>query len=394
MVEDGDVFFVPGRVELVGKHTDYCGGRSLVCTLDRGISMRVAHAEGRVTLRDGVSGEIAAFDPDADLRPIPGHWSNYPMTVVRRIRRDFPGVKLGMDARFRSNLPKAAGLSSSSALVVATFQGLLRTSDLARDPAYRRHLASAEEVAAYLGAVESGKAFGPFAADGGVGTSGGSQDHAAILLSRTNQVLRLSFSPLTVEGHIPFPSKWRLLVGQSGVVAEKTGGAMGRYNRLSARAATLLAIWNARTDRNDPTLATAMESEASAADRLRRWAGDGPDGTALVQRLDHFILESGELVPAAAEAILRADGHAMGAIAARSQAAAERLLGNQVDETMALVSAARDAGALAASAFGAGFGGSAWAIAPVDEADGIALRWMEEYRRRVAPTVAARARAW
>jgi galactokinase len=63
----------------------------------------------------------------------------------------------------------------------------------------------------------------------------------------------------------------------------------------------------------------------------------------------------------------------------RSQELAERCLGNQIPETVALQRSARSLGAAASSAFGGGFGGSVWAIARSEEADAFRKRWGESY---------------
>ncbi len=64
----------------------------------------------------------------------------------------------------------------------------------------------------------------------------------------------------------------------------------------------------------------------------------------------------------------------------RSQQAAEKLLGNQVPETIFLAASARRLGAAAASAFGAGFGGSVWALVETAGADGFLAAWADQYR--------------
>jgi len=66
----------------------------------------------------------------------------------------------------------------------------------------------------------------------------------------------------------------------------------------------------------------------------------------------------------------------------RSQEAAETLLGNQVPETIHLAASARAAGAAAASAFGAGFGGSVWALVELARGGQFLAAWAEDYRRR------------
>jgi len=72
----------------------------------------------------------------------------------------------------------------------------------------------------------------------------------------------------------------------------------------------------------------------------------------------------------------------IGVLIDRSQDGAERLLCNQVPETIALARLARDLGAVAASAFGAGFGGSVWAMVKTDRAKDFASEWAVRYRSR------------
>src|SRR5207245_3711462 len=79
-------------------------------------------------------------------------------------------------------------------------------------------------------------------------------------------------------------------------------------------------------------------------------------------RLEQFLAESWEIIPAAAEALAQGDTTALGPLVDRSQALAAQGLGNQIPETIALARRARELGAAAASAFGAGFGGSGWAL--------------------------------
>ena len=86
-------------------------------------------------------------------------------------------------------------------------------------------------------------------------------------------------------------------------------------------------------------------------------------------------------LPLAAQAFGRADATAVGALARASQDAAGELLGNQIPETQALARLARECGAFAASSFGAGFGGSVWALAPAEDAETFGARWVAAYRK-------------
>lgn len=379
---------VPGRIEFLGKHTDYAGGRSLVGAVERAIHLVAApRADARLRVVDAAAGETAELELRPDLEARPGHWTNYVTTVARRLARNFPGSPAlrGADLAFASDLPPAAGISSSSALIIALFTALADVNALDRRPAYSSQIHSVEDLAGYLGAIENGATFGAFTGDAGVGTLGGSQDHTAILCGRSGFLRQFSFCPVRHERDVPFPADWTLVIAVSGVVADKTGGAREHYNRAARAVATMLAAWRAATGRDDPSLAAALASAPDAPDRLR-----GLVDPSLLPRLDQFIAESEEIVPAAGDALLRGDVTALGPLVGRSQRLAEENLGNQVPETIALARAARAQGAAAASAFGAGFGGSVWALVETRAAAAFLDAWRDAYRREF-PAAAGRA---
>jgi galactokinase len=114
---------------------------------------------------------------------------------------------------------------------------------------------------------------------------------------------------------------------------------------------------------------------------LANGASPGATDPLLPARLEQFALESEDLVPDAFAALSAGDLPRFGRIAAASQSASEHLLHNQTPQTVALSRAALECGATAASCFGAGFGGSAWAIVPRNEARSFADRWLAAYRR-------------
>jgi galactokinase len=178
------------------------------------------------------------------------------------------------------------------------------------------------------------------------------------------------------------------VVASSGVVAEKTGGALALYNRQARRVHALLGRWRAATGRGDATLGAALASSPDALELLRgivrdpavgNGASDGFDATDLLARLEQFAMESEVLVPTAGDALEQGDLAALGALVDRSQRGAELLLDNQVPETIHLALSARSLGAAAASAFGAGFGGSVWALVRRDDAERFSRCWLEAY---------------
>ena len=113
--------FVPGRIEVLGKHTDYAGGRSIVSAVERGFCMiAVPRADGRARVLAVEQDESVECELKADLQVPQSGWTNYPLTVMRRLARNF-GQLQGADIAFLSDLPPAAGMSSSSAFMIATY---------------------------------------------------------------------------------------------------------------------------------------------------------------------------------------------------------------------------------------------------------------------------------
>lgn len=379
------VFVVPGRLEVLGKHTDYGGGRSLIAAVERGFTfVSVPRADGVIGAHSLEPAERVEFRFDPDLRPLAG-WANYPMTVARRLTRNFPGIDVGVDLAFRSTLPPASGMSSSSALIIGTFLCLASEAGLLDHPGLRAEVRDADDLASYLAAIESGQGFGSLTGDRGVGTHGGSEDHTAILRAREGALLQYHFVPAQLERSIPLPSGYTFAIAASGVISEKAGAMREKYNRASALVRTLLELWNDRSGAPASSLAEALRSSGDAADRLRRALQQAADlpfpREDLRARLDHFLRESEGIVPAAADALEARQMEEFGVLVDESQRLAEELLGTQIPETVALARAARALGATAASAFGAGYGGSVWALVEAGQADEFHSAWQERYSR-------------
>src|SRR5690606_27919280 len=237
------VFLVPGRIEVLGKHTDYAGGRSLLAAVERGFTLvSTERDQPRVwvealDLRDAVDFEIRP-----DLQPGIG-WTNYPMTTVRRLARNFSELRRGVDVALSSDLPPASGMSSSSALIIGIFLCLAAANRLQDRPLFREAITDLDALASYLAAVESGQGFGRLAGDSGVGTHGGSEDHTAILQARERTLLQYRFVPAARERTLPMLSGYRFALAASGVQAEKTGAMREHYNRAAALARALRDLW-------------------------------------------------------------------------------------------------------------------------------------------------------
>lgn len=377
---------VPGRIEVLGKHTDYAGGRSMIAAVDRGFcAVATPRPDARVRVFSTEEAKPAEFEFRSDIVPQVGHWSNYPMTVARRLARNFAPPLLGADMVLTSDLPRAAGMSSSSALMIAVYSVLAAVNRLEQREEYRANISSRLDLAGYLATIENGMTFGTLDGDRGVGTFGGSEDHTAILFSRPGEIVQYSYCPVRFERSIRVQEDLVFAIAQSGIVADKTGGAMDKYNRVSSLARAIVELWGQATGRDDLHLAAVLASSADAANRLRgilqasRHPVFAPEQ--LLQRFEQFVEESDEIIPAVPDAITNESLARFGPLVDRSQAIGAERLQNQTPETIWLARFARENGALAASAFGAGFGGSVWALVRETDLEEFQQRWSTEYAR-------------
>lgn len=375
-------WFVPGRIEVLGKHTDYAGGRSLLCATERGMCvMAQPREDGVVRVTDATRGASITLPLSSELVP-PEGWGNYLGAVTRRLAKNFRASR-GADISIASDLHSAAGMSSSSVLVVAIFTAVAAINRISELSDFRAESGTPEHLAEYLGCVENGQTYRSFTGDRGVGTFGGSEDHTAILCSQPGSLGCYRFCPVTLEQRVKLPEEWVFAIASSGVRAHKAGAALDLYNRASRTATALLDAWNSAAGRRDPSLGSVLRELPDAPGRIREALKDSPDGEfsreQLQARFEQFLLESEVIIPAAVQALAAGDLSRFGDLVDRSQAAAEQWLGNQVPETVSLAKAARRLSAIAASAFGAGFGGSVWALVRRSETTSFLHDWRAAY---------------
>jgi galactokinase len=317
------VVSAPGRVNLIGEHIDYHGLPVLPIAIPQRI--RVAFRARTDRLIRAVSTPeygLREFEWAPQLTPtVAGDWENYLRAAAEAVSRKW-GAGAGVDAAVVSDLPPAAGLASSSALIVAFTLALLR--------ANQRH-ASFEELMEIL---PEGEQF--------VGTRGGGMDHAASLASRAGCASLIEFEPLAVRP-IPVPDDWRFLVAHSLQTAEKSGAARDAYN--ARRAAGSAAL-----NRLGFVSYRAALAEPASAEKLP----PGPER-------DSFLHVTSEAwrVMAAVEALEQDDAGAFGRLLLESHASLRDRLRVSSPALDHLVETAVESGALGARLTGAGLGGCA-----------------------------------
>jgi galactokinase len=259
------------------------------------------------------------------------------------------------------------------------FAALAETGGIRDSEIFRVNIADKFQLAEYLGCIENGQTYRGLAGSAGVGTFGGSQDNAAITLTERGQLHQFAYSPLREERSFAFPKDRCFVVASSGVVAEKTGAALERYNRLSKMVSAIVERYA-----DDRTLAQLIDDigiDALKEDLAADDIGEFSSGE-LLERVEQFYVENYQIIPQAAELLTAGRIDEIGELLDLSQRNAETLLRNQTPETIFLHRSARELGAFGASAFGAGFGGSVYAIVEKDGSDEFLNKWRNKYQAR------------
>jgi galactokinase len=310
----------PGRVNLIGEHIDYHGLAVLPMAIGRRI--RIAYRPGSGRRIRAVSQPYGAreFEWTPALQPAAaGDWSNYLRAAAQAVTGKW-GVFRGVDLAIVSDLPAAAGLSSSSALIVAVTLALLRAGGY--EPGF-------EEL---MEVLPEGEHF--------VGTRGGGMDHAASLASLPGCASLIGFDPVSVRP-IPIPEGWRFLVAHSMLAAEKSGAVRELYNSRRQAGVAALARMGLKSYREADGIAAPVELSRQERDSF-----------------EHVTGEAARVRDAAA-AMERCDPAAFGRLLVESHASLRDRLRVSVPALDRLVEAALGCGAAGARLTGAGFGGCA-----------------------------------
>jgi galactokinase len=332
-------FFAPGRVNLIGEHTDTTGGLVLPIAIGLGIELTGEQSD-RVHLdsetfdrtldvaADGAGesdGWGRTLDVAADGAGESDGWGRYVAAVAAELAA-LGRPPVGFSGRLRSTLPAGAGLSSSAALEVVTALALCAVADFVVEPL---ELAQACRRAEHRA----------------VGVPSGILDQAASLLGRRDQALLLDTGTLAYR-HVPLPPELAVVIVDSGIRRElEHSGYAARHRELQAGDARRLRHVSSENDRVREVVA-ALDRTPADLDALGKLFRAGHRSLR-----DDFEVSTPELD--------------------------------------LLVELAYDAGAVAARLTGGGFGGSIVVLAAVDEAPLIAESILEAYRARADAPAAA-----
>jgi len=241
-----------GRVNLMGMHIDHRGGAVNPISVkelflvasprdDDWVDVHNVDSEAFPPFRFSISAELGPkkihdwdgwTHSELDKRKATStaaHWSNHVKAAVLYLQHlhteengRFSPALTGMNVVILGNIPRAAGLSSSSSVVVATAEACLQLNSLTM---------SATD---FIDTCGQGEWY--------VGTRGGSGDHAAIKFGKPGMISHLGSMPLTVN-HVPFPEGYKAVLCDSQIEANKTAGARNAFNaRVAAYEFSLLLL--------------------------------------------------------------------------------------------------------------------------------------------------------
>lgn len=221
---------IPARINLMGVHIEHRGGYVNYMSIAKETLMAVAPRQDDEIRFVNADPQFVPFSfsiqsafPESQrgnwleyinsIQVERGKWQNYIKAACFYLQNSSDKPLKGMDVAVTGNIPLAAGLSSSSTLVVGTIEALDYVNQLNLDEAKKTTMAGEAEWY--------------------VGTRGGAGDHAAMIYGKRNFVTHLQFFPIRVE-MIPLPPNVSLVACNSMVPAEKSAGAKDIFNERVA----------------------------------------------------------------------------------------------------------------------------------------------------------------
>ena len=324
-MSDPEIFAAPGRVNLIGEHTDYAEGFVMPAAIDFATMAAISpRSDGKIVIYSKNFEEEQTFDAKSLLAKANDHWSDYPVGVIVTLAGEGHAIK-GFSLSLLGDVPLGSGLSSSAAVEVATALAVTSLLDVSYPgPELARLCQRAENefVGANCGIMDQ------------FISVNGEEDHA-LLLDCRNLSFRLA----------PIPSNVALVIANTMVKHSVAGGEYATRRAEVEEAASVIA-------RHRP--AVRFLRDATIED-LQRW-GSEMSANAL-KRARHVITENARTV-AAAEALTRRDLSELGKLMAEAHWSYSHDFEASCAEADTMVTLANKLpGLIGARLTGGGFGG-------------------------------------
>ena len=216
------LFFAPGRVNLIGEHTDYNGGNVFPCAIDKGtyglVSKR-ADRKFRMYSENFASLGIMEFTLDELTNDKKHDWANYPKGVIKMFLEAGQKIDAGFDILFSGNIPNGAGLSSSASIEMLTAIVLKDLFQLTIDPVEMAQLGKKTE-----------NLF--------IGVNSGIMDQFAVAMGKKDHAILLDCNTLKYD-YVPVVLKDEVIVIAN--TNKRRGLADSKYNERRAECDEALA---------------------------------------------------------------------------------------------------------------------------------------------------------
>jgi galactokinase len=338
------VVWTPGRVNLIGEHTDYNDGFVLPAAIDRGVFLAIAPRRDRTVNVHALNFQDATtFSLDALQYDNAHAWSNY-LQGVAMVLQERGYTLQGMDAVLWGNLPVGASLSSSAAVEVATAFAFKTLAQLDL---------SLEQIPALCQRAEN--VF--------VGVNCGIMDQFAVTLGQRDHALFLDCRTLDYQ-RAPLPSDIKIVVCDT---RKPRTLAASAYNQRRAECEAGAQFFGVKALR-DVSIETFRVRENELPEIIR-------------QRVRHVVTENQRVLDTVA-ALERGDKPTVGALMAASHASLRDDYAVSVRELDVMVELAQaQAGCIGARMTGAGFGGAAIALVQENAVDDFVKNMNANYQR-------------
>lgn len=334
----GVAYQAPGRVNLIGEHTDTSEGYVMPAALDlRTISVLSPRSDSTANIYSANFAEQVSLD----LRHLPsrprGHWSDYPTSVLWTLEQR--GIQPnGFDLTLSGNVPLGSGLSSSASVEVAVAVAVL---------AYAETGLAKPEIAKIC----------QFSENNFVGAQSGIMDPFTSCCGVRNHALLIDCRSLDYEA-LPLPSEVLLVICNSMVKHSLAGG--GEYNARRAEVQAGVRI----LQQHSPSVHTLRDV---TEDELQRYKSEMPEE--IFRRCLHVVTENARVLQAA-EALRRGDFAGFGRIMHEAHVSMrDNYAASCVEADVLVELAARQSGCFGARITGGGFGGCTINLVDVEHAD-------------------------
>ncbi|KLU62440.1 galactokinase [Peptococcaceae bacterium CEB3] len=320
-------FFAPGRVNLIGEHTDYTGGLVLPAALSNGTWAVVCERNDKVVhlVSEGFTPKVICDLTEEIVNTPEDGWANYPKGIIKAFLAMGAAIP-GLDIYFYGDIPKGAGLSSSASLELVTAVALNTVTRAGWDRLSLVRLAQEAE-------------------NGFVGVNCGIMDQFSVGLGREGAALLLNCATLAYR-HIPLAlGKYRLVIADS---CKQRDLGESKYNERRRECEDGFRI----IKRYRPELANLGELGLREWEEVKKYL---PAPTA--DRVEHVVRENHRVLSSAA-ALEDGDVLTFGRLMLESHRSLRDLYEVTGPELDALYEAARKApGCVGTRMTGAGFGG-------------------------------------